>query len=204
MQDFNKNIENALPGLKKHASILGIKHSINPEDLLQNSVVRAIEKQHLFDGKYFDAWIKRIMTNIAIDTFREEIKNNPRVEVQDAKNLKKVLTLKSRWNILKKVLNLSIKNGETELLIESENKEKEDSENTKKEEEINQLINSIRKLGKNCQEILRAYLQDKDGSSQKQIAASLSIPMGTVASRFQRCVIDLSKIIKKLPEFNKD
>jgi len=204
MQEFNKNIENALPGLKKHASILGKKHSINPEDLLQSSVVRAIEKQHLFDGKYFNAWIKRIMTNIAIDAFREEIKNNPRVEVQDAKNLKKVLTPKSRWSVLKKVFNLSIKNGETELVIESESKEKEDSENTKKEEEIIQLINSIRKLGKNCQEILRAYLQDKDGSSQKQIATSLSIPMGTVASRFQRCIINLSKIIKKLPEFNKD
>ena len=204
MQDFNKNIENALPGLKKHASILGKKHSINPKDLLQNSVVRAIEKQHLFDGKYFDAWMKRIMTNIAIDIFREEIKNNPRVEVQDAKNLKKVLTHKSRWNILKKVVNFSIKNSETELPIESENREKENVENSRKEDEINQLINSIRKLGKNCQEILRAYLQDKEGSSQKQIAASLSIPMGTVASRFQRCVINLSKIIKKLPEFNKD
>ena len=204
MKDFNNNLESALPGMRKHAAILGKKHNTDPKDLLQNTVVRAIEKQEQFDGRYFEAWIKRIMTNLAIDEYREKIRNNPKVEAKDAKHLKQVWTPKSRWNILQKIINVQIKNGETELSGPSRNKSREESESKEKEEQINQLINSIRKLSRNCQEILRAYLKGAEVSSQKELAERLSIPKGTVASRFQRCLISLKNIVKKLPEFNQE
>ena len=214
MEDFNNKIENALPALRKHAAIEGKKNNTDPEDLLQRVVVKAILKKDEFDGRYFEAWIKRMMTNLAIDDFRKEHRVIPIDEIKDVKNLEKVWGPKSIWKIkkfTKKINAKTINSNETEneshediLSDPSHKKEREEYENEEKEEQINQLINSIRKLSKNCQEILRAYLKGAEVSSQKELAERLSIPPGTVASRLQRCLISLKNIVKKLPEFNQE
>ena len=177
MEDINKLIENAMPELRKHSVIVGRKYSIDHASILNRAVIRAIEKKHTFDGEFFNAWVKKIMTNIAIDIDR-----------------------KNRRTINK---NTSISN-KNEIAKKSKLETNEKVESEQKEEQIYQLVASIRKLNKNCQEILREYLSGSDVSSQKDLAKSLGIPMGTVSSRFQRCLIRLKNIVMKLPEFNPD
>ena len=201
MKDFKNDLENAIPGISKHAKYLARKYGVDHEDLLQRTVVRAIEKQHQFDGRYFEAWLKQIMTNLAIDDFRKN--RTEEFEGEEGKHLKKAWRDKSRWVTFKTIKDKKIENSVDQLSDISFKKTQQNLEDEKKEEQINSLINCIRKLDKKCQEILFEYLREKEGASQKELSKRLSIPTGTVASRFQRCLIKLSKIVKKLSEFNK-
>ena len=201
MKDFNNDLVKAIPSISKHAKYLASKYGVDHEDLLQRTVVRAIEKQHQFDGRYFEAWLKQIMTNLAIDDFRKN--RTEEFEGEEGKHLKKAWRDKSQWVTYKTIKDKKIDDSKHQLSDISFNNAQQNLKDEKKEEQINLLINCIRKLDKKCQEILFEYLRERGGASQKELSKRLSIPMGTVANRFHRCLIKLSKIIKKLPEFNK-
>jgi RNA polymerase sigma-70 factor (ECF subfamily) len=50
------------------------------KDLMQNASIKAIEKQHLFDGTNFSAWFCTIIKNTFINGYRREIKH-PQVAI---------------------------------------------------------------------------------------------------------------------------
>lgn len=46
--------------------------TLEAEDILQNGFIKVFAKHHLFDGKgSLEGWIKRIMVNTAIESFRK-------------------------------------------------------------------------------------------------------------------------------------
>ena len=51
MKDFKKRLTEAFPKLEIHARTAAKKYSMEYSDLMQETVIRGLEKQHLFDGK---------------------------------------------------------------------------------------------------------------------------------------------------------
>src|SRR5690606_29001794 len=46
--------------------------TLEAEDILQNGFIKVFTKHHLFDGKgSLEGWIKRIMVNTAIESYRQ-------------------------------------------------------------------------------------------------------------------------------------
>ena len=75
MKDFQKNLFEIYPKLKKHAIHVSMKYKFGSAgDLLHDTMDRALKKEHLFDGVNLAAWLKTIMTNIALDQYRKGLK----------------------------------------------------------------------------------------------------------------------------------
>lgn len=50
--------------------------TLEAEDILQNGFIKVFSKHHLYDGKgSLEGWIKRVMVNTAIETFRKNKAN---------------------------------------------------------------------------------------------------------------------------------
>ncbi|WP_022829399.1 RNA polymerase sigma factor [Sphingobacterium paucimobilis] len=60
--------------------------TLEAEDILQNGFVKIFTKHHLYDGVgSLEGWIKRIMINVAIETYRKnKEKNTESIEANDA------------------------------------------------------------------------------------------------------------------------
>jgi RNA polymerase sigma factor (sigma-70 family) len=215
MKDFKKQLTEKLPELKSHAMIESSKYFKNSEkdedDLLQMTVLKALKNQHKCDGKYFLAWLKTMMTHLAIDEFR---KNSIKVELK-GKDLKDALAKgKKTYKMEKRAENYERETrgddddkDKTQSLDDIEldspsAKEFSSSLNPKKESEILEedenkikLHSCISKLGKNCQEIFRLYMMVE--GSFLELSKRINIPLNTVLSRFYRCKEKLLKIILK-------
>ena len=113
MKDFKNDLENAIPDIRIHAKYLARKYGVDHEDLFQRTVVRATEKQHEFDGRYFKAWLKKIMTNLAIDDFRKN--RTEEFEGEEGKHLKKAWRDKSLWKTFKTIKDKKIENSVDQL-----------------------------------------------------------------------------------------
>ena len=214
MNDFKKKLIEKLPELKSHAMILSIKHLKNSEkdedDLLQETLKKAIINQHTFDGKNFLAWLKKIMRNIAIDEFRHE---SIKIEVKGENGTE--TKRKSRKINYGQESTYSDEDGKDkgpsfennpEIDITSERsknwgdsttpeKEKEDERERK-----NMLFIAINKLPKKCKEIIRLFA---DGFSYLEMSEKLGTPLSATTTNLSRCRKRLDKIVKELfGEFN--
>ena len=70
----NKEIVNEMDGLRKFAYKLTHNHH-NAEDLLHSTLVRAIEKKHLFkEGTNLYSWASKIMFNLFVSDYRRKTK----------------------------------------------------------------------------------------------------------------------------------
>ena len=217
MNDFKKNLLEKLPELKRHAMIESTKYlkysEMDADDLLNETVKKALKKQHKFDVKYFLAYLKKMMTNLAIDEYR---KNRIKVELkgEDLKDAlasgKKTYKMKKRAENYGKVardddddedemqslddikLNLS---SAQELSSSLNQKEEEEYEILEKDEKSKKLYNSISKLPEKCQEIFHLYMMVE--GSFLELSKRMNISLGTVQSRWHRCKEKLLKIILK-------
>ncbi|MBL1409685.1 RNA polymerase sigma factor [Sphingobacterium faecale] len=63
--------------------------TLEAEDILQNGFVKVFTKHHLYDGTGpLEGWIKRIMINVAIETYRKNRKKNTEsIEANDSLQL---------------------------------------------------------------------------------------------------------------------
>ena len=221
MNDFKKNLLEKLPELKRHAMIESAKYlkysEMDADDLLNETVKKALKKQHKFDVKYFLAYLKKIMTKLSI---HEYIKNSIKVELKgeelkDAQaSGKKTYKMKKRAENYGKVArevardddededemqsldDIKLNSPSAQELSSSLNqKEEKEYEILEKDEKAKKLYNSISKLSEKCQEIFHLYMVVE--GSFLELSKRMNIPLGTVQSRFHRCKEKLLKIILK-------
>ena len=213
MKDFKKRLTEAFPKLEIHAKYLSKKYSIEYSDLMQETAIRSLKKQHLFDGKNIEAWLKTIMTNFAIDYHRKETTKS---EEEDGVLLRKNWRDKSKWKPTKaqnRKVNIDtgdkdendientthylsdqkLDSGDALNFSSSLNQKMIDSE-LENDEEIKQLYKFMTKLGEKCQELFRRYMEVE--GSFKEVSERMGEPLGTVQSRFHRCKLSLLKIIQ--------
>jgi len=215
MNDFKKNLLEKLPELKRHAMIESAKYlkysEMDADDLLNETVKKALKKQHKFDVKYFLAYLKKMMTNLAIDEYR---KNSIKVELKgeelkDAQaSGKKTYKMKKRAENYGKVArdddedemqsldDIKLNSPSAQELSSSLNqKEEKEYEILEKDEKAKKLYNSISKLSEKCQEIFHLYMEVE--GSFLELSKRMNISLGTVQSRWHRCKEKLLKIILK-------
>ena len=51
MKDFNKQLTEIYPKLEKDAKYVAIQFEVDPDDLLHDTIKRALIKKYQFDGK---------------------------------------------------------------------------------------------------------------------------------------------------------
>ena len=211
MKDFNKQLTEIYPKLEKDAKYVAIQFEVDPDDLLHDTIERALIKNYQFDGKNLAAWLKKIMINIAKDKLR---KNSIKVESKgedrkhDEATGKKTYTREKREVSYENEKPEDVKDNNKKIYLSDFDpkspsaQELSSSLNQKKEQEILEvdekiigLYNSISKLGKKCQEIFRLHMVVE--GSFLELSKRMNIPLGTVQSRFYRCKEKLLKIILK-------
>ena len=70
----NTDLTNEMDRLKKFAYRL-TKNTHDAEDLVQSTVLRAMEKKHLFqDGTNLYSWSSKIMFNLFVSSYRRKTK----------------------------------------------------------------------------------------------------------------------------------
>ena len=72
MLDFGRLLEEQIPRLRRYARALTRK---NADDLVQTTLVRALDKQHLFQpGTDLRAWLFTLLHNQHVNDVRKEMK----------------------------------------------------------------------------------------------------------------------------------
>jgi RNA polymerase sigma-70 factor (ECF subfamily) len=76
MNEFEQQLETAIPRLRRYARAL-TRNAAAADDLVQNSLVRALEKQHLWQpGTNLRAWLFTILHNQHVNDVRRAQRNN--------------------------------------------------------------------------------------------------------------------------------
>ena len=84
MNDFARLLEEQIPRLRRYARAL-TRDSIRADDLVQNCLVRAIAKQHLWEqGTNLRAWLFTIMHNQHVNHVRHSVREGITVDLEDA------------------------------------------------------------------------------------------------------------------------
>ena len=63
MATFQKNVEATIPALRRYARVL-TRDSDIADDLVQDTLVRALRSEHLFHGDEVRSWLYTILTNL--------------------------------------------------------------------------------------------------------------------------------------------
>jgi RNA polymerase sigma-70 factor (ECF subfamily) len=195
MNRFKDNLKNMYPELMRVANRL-VEKKDDATDLVQNALLRALEKQNLFKGGNQTGWVIKIMKNMYYDEYRKN-KIEVKPEGEERKNLEKVWKPKSKWKPSYSVDRTIHKDEETLENIDKENNLKKknsdrimDDNYEANDLEIGDIKKAINRLGSKCQEILTLI-----GMQYKyaEISEKLSIPIGTTMSRLLRCRKQLHK-----------
>ena len=188
---------------------------IEAGDLLDETYVKAIEKQHLFKDGNLTAWMITMMRRIYIDEFRKSKKERATLDSdKDVSEPKRTVSISDDG-----VKTIKIERSSDEYQEKTPERTFSNFDNDD-EDEINRLMNdslidnellahkgnfeerydiesnventkaALKKLGKKCQEILLLIAEEY---KYKEISKTLSIPMGTVMSRLTRCRKQLHK-----------
>jgi DNA-directed RNA polymerase specialized sigma24 family protein len=74
MNDFHRRLEKEIPRLRRYASAL-TRNEIRTDDLVQDTLTRAIEKEHLWEpGTDLRAWLFTIMHNQNVNLVRRAVR----------------------------------------------------------------------------------------------------------------------------------
>ena len=74
MSEFERDLETAIPRLRRYARAL-TGNAAAADDLVQNSLIRALEKQHLCQpGTNLRAWLFTILHNQHVNDFRRSLR----------------------------------------------------------------------------------------------------------------------------------
>jgi RNA polymerase sigma-70 factor, ECF subfamily len=74
MNEFERLLESAIPSLRRYARAL-TRNAASADDLVQNGLIRALEKQHLWQpGTNLRAWLFTILHNQYVNDFRRALR----------------------------------------------------------------------------------------------------------------------------------
>jgi RNA polymerase sigma-70 factor (ECF subfamily) len=83
LDDFNALLEHEIPKLKRYALTLR-RNTAEADDLLQDSLLRAISKSHLWQhGTNLGAWLFTIMNNQHVNVVRRAVREGIKVPIDD-------------------------------------------------------------------------------------------------------------------------
>ena len=83
MSDFHRQIEEQIPRLRRYARAL-TRNPDRADDLLQDTLVRALDKQHLYQpGTNLRAWLFTLMHNQNINAIRRNEPLKSSVDIDD-------------------------------------------------------------------------------------------------------------------------
>jgi len=84
MADIYRDIEAEIPRLRRYARVL-VHNLSDADDLIQDCLVRAIAKQHLWqEGTNLRAWLFSILHNQHINQIRRDLRTGTRVQLNEA------------------------------------------------------------------------------------------------------------------------
>ena len=84
MTEFGRLLENEIPRLRRYARAL-TRNTAKADDLVQSSLVRALEKQHLWQpGSNLRAWLFTILHNQHVNDVRHSLRQGSLGPVEDA------------------------------------------------------------------------------------------------------------------------
>lgn len=161
---FRAVIEPELPVLLRVARGL-TRSTVDADDLVQETVIRAFNAILTFDGAHPRAWLLTIMRNTNMNMHR-----------------RKRPTLVEDWSFLE---NAPLAFG----AVESKSAE----EVLTQERLSDELIHGIKALDQRYREVL--FLVDIQGLNYAECAALLGLPVGTVTSRLSRARQNLRKYL---------
>ena len=207
MSIFNNNLKTIYPDIMRVAKGMTKNDVHNAEDLVQKTLLKALEKQQLFKGGNLTGWVVRIMQNIFRDEYR---KNKMTIEVQGEEG--RILE-KTKWGKLRKkdrvesvhVYDRIPQDGD----ISKHAHDTFDDLNVNDEynflnefetrSEFIGITEALNKLGNKCKEILLLISEEY---KYNEISERLDVPMGTVMNRLLRCRKKLHQELYGLSEYN--
>ena len=84
MNEFGRLLENEIPRLRRYARAL-TRNTAKADDLVQSSLVRALEKQHLWQpGSNLRAWLFTILHNQHVNEVRQLLRQGSLGSVEEA------------------------------------------------------------------------------------------------------------------------
>jgi len=84
MNEFGRHLESEIPRLRRYARAL-TRNTAKADDLVQSSLVRALEKQHLWQpGSNLRAWLFTILHNQHVNDVRHSLREGSLGPVEDA------------------------------------------------------------------------------------------------------------------------
>src|SRR5439155_25515508 len=84
MNEFGRLLENEIPRMRRYARAL-TRSTAKADDLVQSSLVRALEKQHLWQpGSNLRAWLFTILHNQHVNDVRHSLRQGSLGPVEDA------------------------------------------------------------------------------------------------------------------------
>lgn len=83
MSEFQERIEAAIPALRRYARALTRDHE-TADDIVQDTLVRALRSEHLFLGGDVRAWLYTILTNLNRNRLRSLSRRPPLSPIKDA------------------------------------------------------------------------------------------------------------------------
>jgi RNA polymerase sigma-70 factor (ECF subfamily) len=84
MNEFGRLLESEIPRLRRYARAL-TRSTAKADDLVQSSLVRALEKQHLWQpGSNLRAWLFTILHNQHVNDVRQSLRQGSPGPVEDA------------------------------------------------------------------------------------------------------------------------
>jgi RNA polymerase sigma-70 factor (ECF subfamily) len=84
MNEFSRLLESEIPRLRRYARAL-TRNTANADDLVQSSLVRALEKQHLWQpGSNLRAWLFTILHNQHVNDVRHSLRQGSLGPVEEA------------------------------------------------------------------------------------------------------------------------
>jgi RNA polymerase sigma-70 factor (ECF subfamily) len=90
MNEFGQLLESEIPRLRRYARAL-TRSTANADDLVQSSLVRALEKQHLWQpGSNLRAWLFTILHNQHVNDVRYSLRQGSPGPVEDAEPIWRV------------------------------------------------------------------------------------------------------------------
>jgi RNA polymerase sigma-70 factor, ECF subfamily len=83
MDDFAHRIEEHLPRLRRYALAM-LRSEADADDLVQDCVVRALSKRHLWqEGTDLRAWLFTMLHNLRVNSVRRSVRQGRSVDVSD-------------------------------------------------------------------------------------------------------------------------
>ena len=176
MSIFNDNLKEIYPDIMRVAMKMTRYDRENAEDLVQKTLMKALEKQELFKGGNLVGWIVTIMKNIFRDELRK-IKNIKFVDIDAPEPPKE----------------------DTKIIEDIDIQDDDDGKKIDLKERVRQIKKILKTMSGNCQSILTLIGEEY---KYKEISERLNMPLGTVMSNLLRCRKKLHQKLYGMSEYN--